>query len=121
MQALCSLGKDLVRVPISLEHYGNDRADVFIRDRVLEQIAHAIDKYCFRHPPLEWFEELVRNKAWREPMFVRMARNSAEAFSERLGVAVLAAGADFQASTHGIPRRLGPLDFGMFAQNGSAL
>ena len=71
--------------------------------------------------PLERFEEFVRHQAWREAVLVRVAGNAAEAFSERLGVAVFAAGADFEAPTHGVPSRLGPLDFGMLTQNARAL
>jgi len=46
-----------------------------------------------------------------------MAVDTAKSLGEGLGIAMLAAWADFRASTQRIPRRIGPLDFGVIAHD----
>jgi hypothetical protein len=116
-QAFSSFGEDLVRVPIGSKHDGRNCGDVLVRDRVLEEVTHAVHEHCFWCWPLEWIEEFVRYQTWREPMFVGVTWNASKAFSERFGVTVLTAGTDLEASADRVPRRLGPLDLGMLTQN----
>jgi hypothetical protein len=42
-----------------------------------------------------------------------MPFDTAKAFRKRLGIAMLAAGADLDASADGIPSRVGPFDVGV--------
>jgi hypothetical protein len=111
--SLRSFGEDLVCVPVRLEHDGSYCDDVLVTYHFLEEVAHAVDEDgSWRRPP-KWFKKLLGNDSWVKALFVRVTPDVAEAFGKRFGVAVLAAGADFDAPAHRVPGRLGPLDFGV--------
>src|SRR5207245_2590735 len=46
---------------------------------------------------------------------VGVTGDAAEALGERLRIAMVAARRDLRAAAHGVPRRVGPLDFGVLA------
>ena len=84
--------------------------DELLRDPFVEEVAHRIDEDQPRALPTQRLLQPGRPDAKVEPLLVGMAGDPAPALSERLGVAVSAAGRHLVAPGHGVPRRLRPLD-----------
>jgi hypothetical protein len=111
--AVRSFGEDLICVPVCAEHDGSYRDNVLVTYCLLEEVAHTVDENGpWRRPP-QWLKKFVGHHPWVKTLFVRVTFDVAEAFGECFGVAVLAAGADFDAPAHRVPRCLGPFDFGV--------
>ena len=89
----------------------HDPLDVVVGNVLVEQVAHRVDEDHLRRAPPQRLRELLRDEPQIEALLVRMAWHAAEPLGERLGVAVLAAGADLRAAADRVPRRVGPLDF----------
>src|SRR5438094_409381 len=103
IQTLCPFREDLVSMPIRSQHDGRDRSDVLVRDSVLEKVTHAIDEHSLWCRPPKRFKKFFRDQTRRESTFIGMTGHAAEPLRECLGIAVLAAGTYFEASTNGVP------------------
>src|SRR5947207_10992271 len=102
-QPLMAFGQDLECVMTSLSHHPEDALDVLERDVLVEEIAHRVDEDHPRALPLQWVAESARPQAKVEALLVRVPLDPAPALSERLGVAVRAAGGYLRATGHGVP------------------
>ena len=111
LEALCSFREDLVSVPVRAEHHCCHGLDVPVWNRILKEVAHAIDKHGSRRPPTQGFEKLVRDESWVEAVAVGVCGDAPESLSEGFGIAVLTSGADLGAAADRIPCRFRPLDF----------
>ena len=109
------LGENLIGVPVGLDHHPDNILDIGVGNSGLEQIAHAVDKYLALTRPCERLRQFLGHQAQIEPLPIRMARHAPKALGEGLGIAMLAAGADFRASAQRVPSRIRPLDFGVIA------
>ena len=103
--------EDLVGMPVGGGHDPRDAQDVVLRDVFVEEVAHRIDEDHPRPRPTHGLAKLLGNKAEVEAAFVWMPRDPAKPLGEGLGVAVCTPRADLRAAAHGIPSRVGPLDF----------
>src|SRR5712664_1920456 len=98
-----TLRKDLVRVPLSLDHYVGDSLNVIVGNTILEKVTHRVDENHFWLVPSQRFAQLLGDQSKVETLFVWMSFNSAKPFSENFGIAVFASRANFRATAHGIP------------------
>ena len=100
-------------MPVRRHHDLRDSAHVLIRDAWLEQIAHRVDEHELGRAPGERLGQFFGDEAQVEALLVGMALHAAKAFGKRLGVAVLASGADLGAAADGVPGGVGPFDVGV--------
>src|SRR5688572_3159144 len=84
----------------------------------MEEIAHGIHENPPGSTPFEGLCELVRPQRQIETPLERVVASAAEAFSDTLCVAMIAAWTDFRASGYGVPSRIGPFDGGIEAHVG---
>ena len=112
LQTIGAFGQDLVGVPGSVQHHFGYRGYVFVGDRVLEKVAHAVYEDAFWGAPAERFEEFGGDEAGVEAVFVGVVGDAPESLGEGFGVAVFAAGGYFDAAPERVPGGVGPLDFG---------
>jgi hypothetical protein len=110
-----SLREDLIGMPGGPEHNPSDIGNVGIRDRLLEEVTHAIYEYHSWFRPPERLKKFGWDQPRIEPIAVRMARYITEPLREGRCVTMLAAGADFHASAYGVPGSIRPFDFGLRA------
>jgi hypothetical protein len=103
-------------MPVGIDHDMNDVVDVVIRHVFLEEVAHAVYEDLPWGRPLERLVQFLGDEAQVEPLLIGMAWYATKAFSEGLGVAMLATRTDFRAAAKRIPGSIGPFDFGMLAQ-----
>jgi len=109
-QPLVPLGQDLEGVLLRAGHHVEHLGDVLIGDVLVEEVAHRVDEHDARAAPAQRHLQALRPQAQVEALLVGVARHTAPALGERLGVAMRASGRDLRASRHRVPRGLGPLD-----------
>jgi hypothetical protein len=102
-------------MPVRREHYPAHFFDIIIRHLRVKEIAHRIHEDFPWGAPTDRITELLWHDAKIEPLFEGMRRNTAKALGERFGVTVLATRTDFRATPDGVPRGIGPFDFGVGA------
>src|SRR5271157_5498043 len=107
-----SLCKHLKRVPVGLNHHIHNGSNVFVRNSIMEQVAHGVDEHPSWRTPSQWFFQLLRHKTKVKALFVGMAFDATKPFSKYSGIAMHAAGTDFGAASNRVPRCVSPLDFG---------
>src|SRR5580658_8991826 len=78
----------------------------------MEEVAHGVHKDHAGFCPAQGFSEFVRDQTEVEPLFVRVAGNSAKAFRECFCIAVFTTWTDFCAAAQWVPRSVCPFDFG---------
>src|SRR5262249_11892671 len=85
------------------------------RHPLVEEVAHRVDENTLGLPPLQRKPE----PAWPQPkveaVLVRMTWHAAKTLCKRECVTMLAPGAHLRATSHGIPRRVGPFDLRVVA------
>src|SRR5262249_49759193 len=79
-------------------------------DVLVEEVAHAIHEDGPGLLPGQGQAEAVRPDLEVEALFVGMAWDPTESLGKRLGVAVLAPGADLRAACDRVPRGIRPFD-----------
>ena len=102
------LRQNLIGVPIRRDHHVRNRRRIRIRHSVLKQIAHRIDEHQLGGAPGKRLRQLLRHQPQIKPLLVRMSLDPAKPLRKRFGIAVLAAGADFDAAPDGVPGGVGP-------------
>src|SRR5439155_19406880 len=107
-EPLRPFGKHLECVPIRPNHRVEDTPDESKRHVRMEEIRHRIHEDKPRSLPLKRLIEPLGASLEVEPPFIGVAAYAPEALSERLGVPVRAARADFRASRKRIPCGIGP-------------
>lgn len=85
-------------VPVRRSHDLGDQHDVLIWNILVKQVTHRIDEDNLLLRPGEWLRQLVRHQSQVEALLVRMSRHTTKSFSERLGIAMGAPGADLRAA-----------------------
>jgi hypothetical protein len=78
----------------------------------MEQIAHRIDEDHLRLAPEKRLTHPFGAELKVEAIFKRVASYSSKPFRETLGIAIIAASADFRATRHRIPCRISPFNCG---------
>ena len=112
-EALGAFGEYLVAVPVGLGHHGENLADEVVGDGVVEEVAHGVDEDGAGLAPAEGDVQGVGvGGDDGEAVAVFGHTGGVEAFGHPLGVAVLAAGADFVAAGDGVPGGVRPFNFG---------
>lgn len=100
-------------MPIGRHHYLRNGQDIFVRDSIVEKVAHGVDEDHFRVAPTKRLRELFGHKSQVEALLVGMPLDAAKTLGERLGITVLAARADLRAAAHWVPGRICPFDGGL--------
>ena len=107
--ARAALRQNLERVMVGLFHRIENLIDEIRRYAFVEQVAHRIDE---NHPmlfPVQRLLQPFRAQRKIETGFERMPRHATKPLCEALGVAIIAARADFRAARDRVPRRVRPL------------
>jgi hypothetical protein len=102
-------------VPVGQRHHAGHANDELVRHVLVEQVAHRVHEHAAARRPQERVAEFLGHETQVEALLVGVALHTAEAFRERRGVTDFAAGADLRATADGVPRRVGPFDFGAVA------
>ena len=92
-------------------HDVEDFLDEIEGDVFMEEVAHGVDEDGAGFFPAEGDIKGVVVEGGAKAVTVVGLAHGVEASGESLGVAVLAAGADFGAAGDGVPGGLGPFDF----------
>jgi hypothetical protein len=100
-------------MPFGRDHHAADCFDISVGNAGLEEIAHRIHKHELWRAPEEGFGQFLRDQTQVEPLLVGMPLHAAKPLRECLGVAMLAAGADFRAAADRVPGRVGPFNVGI--------
>lgn len=108
--ALRPLCEYLIRVPVSRQHDICDLSDVIVWNGFMKQVAHGVHEDSSWRPPGKGDIKLIRNEPEVETLLEGVSLHSAKAFGKCLSVAVCAPSADFCATAHRVPRRIGPFD-----------
>lgn len=116
-KAISTLGQNLVGMPIRSRHHTRHLDDVFVGNVLVKQVAHGVHENHPGRSPTQWIAELFQHDAQIKAKLKWMAGNAAPTFGKRLGVTVLAAGANLGTATNWIPCRIRPLDFRFVAHN----
>src|SRR3954447_4441384 len=111
LKPICTLGENLVSMPVCRSHYPGHRNDVVIRNVFVEKVAHRVHKNHPRSSPSQRFAEFFRNKAQVETKLERMPRHVTESLSERLGIAMQAPRTDFSTTSYRVPSCVRPFNF----------
>src|SRR5579864_5717917 len=102
--------QNLEFVPVRLFHGVENAIDELEGDFLVEEIAHRIDEDHLWFAPPQRLIQPLWTKLEVEAIFKGVSGDPAEPLREALGVAVIAASADFRATRHRVPRRVGPFD-----------
>ena len=97
-------------MPVRRQHHAADLINVLVRHAFVEEVAHRIDENLLWLRPADGVAELLRYQAEVETEFKWMAGHAAEAFRERLSVAMETTGTDFAATAHWVPCCIRPLN-----------
>src|SRR5665213_1901976 len=109
-QSLGALRQHLKLVLCRELHDVEHRDDVLVRYVAVEQVAHRVYEDALRLLPFERLHDALSSERQVEAALERVAGHAAEALRERLGVAVIAAGANLRAAGDGVPGRIRPFD-----------
>ena len=109
------LRQHLVSVPVGTLHHADNRFDVIVWNVFVKQVTHRVHEDHARLRPAKRLKKFLWNKAQIEALLVGMPRDASKPFGKCLRIAMSATGADFGAAPNGIPRGVGPLDFGLCA------
>src|ERR1019366_5738987 len=107
-------------MPIRGGHHARNGFGVVVRNSRLKQIAQRVYKNQLGRPPGKRLSELLRHQPQIKPLLIRMPLNPAKPLRKRLGIAVLAAGADLDTAANGVPRGVGPFDVRVERHPGTA-
>ena len=97
-------------MPSCCDHDPRDSFDIYIRDLIVEKVAHGINEDYFGFAPTQWLSQFFRNQTQVKSLFVGMALDATKTLRERFRVTVFAPGADLGAPANGIPCGVRPFD-----------
>ena len=106
----CAFRENLKSMPVRHFHHAGHCDDVFVRDIVLEEITHRVNKHHPWRGPREGLRQFFWHQSQIKSLLVWMARNATKPLSKSFGVAVLTAWADFCATPQWIPGSICPFD-----------
>ena len=91
-------------------HHGEDTVYPFIRDFLMEKVAHAVHEDRSGLLPGQGKVKPLRPESQIKSLLEMMPRDSTPALCKDLGIAMLATRTDLRAASDGIPRGVGPFD-----------
>ena len=118
-QPLRPLRQHLIRVPIRRRHHARNGLRIIVRHSRLEQIAHRVHEHQLGRAPSKRLRQLLRHQPQIKPLLIRMSLDPAKPLRKRLGIAVLAPGADLDATADRVPGCVGPFNGGLKAHGKS--